>query len=598
MARLYEMPDGSTHEFESDEVATRAYKAWQKQFGKDTSPAKKDEPVPKVEPDLAEKIAAFPVTRFALGASAPIRGALELLPDALGGDWVRENNKQLDRLIERGKEAYPEAVNAAGSVANFGGEALSPMFLKAAKVLGPAKSGKKLLGQGALVGGMAGLTSPTGTTGLERAQQGLEGAVLGGVATPVAAALAKGATNMVAPLFSKSAADRAAARIATKVSGDRAEQVAAALRTAPADETAAQAAAKVKSSEFSALEPLVKGRKASEFDAAADAQELARANLLKTVTPDLAAAEAARDALAQPYYQRAFRSRVNIDQPLVDLLERMPRGVIEAAREMARVDGRNFVLSTSTPNPKISGESMHYIKRALSDIANSADPTKGVGRDAQNAARGVLSDFVNYFERKVPDYALARGLYAQGSAPVNQAKVLQEMTSVLSSPTGGERVAPFLNVLGRGEQALLKKSTGFPRYESGDLQKLLTTSQYDIVEQVANQLRRDADLARRAESGAKSALGSLRATEMQGVRAPSLLDAKFSILNRLLNLVEGLGAEKSERALASMMLPGGGPKLGGLMQAHINNPYGFRSAASRYQGPLIQHAVEPSQPTE
>src|SRR3990167_10054996 len=54
------------------------------------------------QPDIAERIAGNPVTRFALGAASPILGAAQLGAEALGFEGVTEHLKQLEEIKRRG----------------------------------------------------------------------------------------------------------------------------------------------------------------------------------------------------------------------------------------------------------------------------------------------------------------------------------------------------------------------------------------------------------------------------------------------------------------------------------------------------------------
>jgi hypothetical protein len=111
------------------------------------------------------------------------------------------------------------------------------------------------------------------------------------------------------------------------------------------------------------------------------------------------------------------------------------------------------------------------------------------------------------------------------------------MMKVLEQPGGGERVMPFLNVLGRGETALLKKTTGFPRYESGDLRKVLTPEQMTAVDDAASQMTRDIRISDQASTG-REALFDVLSDNMKMLRLPSLISFKVAIANDMLNKVE------------------------------------------------------------
>ena len=306
--------------------------------------------------------------------------------------------------------------------------------------------------------------------------------------------------------------------------------------------TAAQATAGFDRTAWQALNERVAGRTVAASDykyATQEAQEAARQAGIKAVTPDLKASIAARDLIAQPYYQAADSAIVPLDPPMMTLFERMPAGTLEAAAQIAKMDGRPFILNAQPGQalPEVTGETLHYIKRALSDMANAAPSVKGVGRDTQTAARGVLNDFVKEFETRVPDYAMARAVYADLSKPVNQAEVLESMMKVLEQGGGGERVLPFLNVLGRGEQALLKKSTGFARYEAGDLRKVLTPEQMAAVDDVVSQLTRDIKISEQAKTG-REALRDVLVNNLSLFRLPTTLNLKGTVTNEILNKVE------------------------------------------------------------
>jgi hypothetical protein len=111
------------------------------------------------------------------------------------------------------------------------------------------------------------------------------------------------------------------------------------------------------------------------------------------------------------------------------------------------------------------------------------------------------------------------------------------MMKVLDQPGGGERVMPFLNALGRGETALLKKSTGFPRYETGDLSKVLTPQQMSAVDDAVSQMTRDIRISDQAATG-RDALRDVLADNMKMLRLPSLINFKVAATNAMLDTIE------------------------------------------------------------
>jgi hypothetical protein len=309
------------------------------------------------------------------------------------------------------------------------------------------------------------------------------------------------------------------------------------------DVTPAQATEGIGKTAWQALNERVSGRTVSSADfkyITQEAQEAARKAGIKSVTPDLAASIRQREAMSKPFYEAADKAVVTIDDPLRTIFNRLPEGTLNKAAEIAKMEGKPFITNIDTPQgqiSEISGESMHYIKRALSDIANAPAAAQGAGRDTQAAARSVLDDFVKAFEARVPAYAEAREIFKDLSKPVNQAKVLDTMMKVLEQPGGGERVLPFLNALGRGETALLKKSTGFPRYETGDLSKVLTPQQMEAVDSAVSQMTRDISISAQASNG-REAMRDVLLNNLKLMRLPSFIDLRAAVSNKLLDTIE------------------------------------------------------------
>lgn len=300
------------------------------------------------------------------------------------------------------------------------------------------------------------------------------------------------------------------------------------------------------------------------------AQEAARKAALKDITPDLDAAIKARASAAKPFYEAADKAVVAIDQDLADVITRMPEGTLAQAANIAKMEGRPFIMGKTAPAQmvetgvldaagrpvmrevpgeaaQITGESLHYIKRALGDVAYGV-PTTQAGRDAQLAARKLLSDFTTVFETKVPDYAAARRVFSEKSAPVNQAQVLREMLSVLEKPGGGERIGPFLNVLGRGEEAMLKRAggRGGPRFEA--LSEVLTPDQLAKVKDIAKQLETETAIGKQVTEGQQRATQLIK-DELPNLRVPNVFSWMITTTNRVL---DALGARVGKRTMETL----------------------------------------------
>lgn len=319
------------------------------------------------------------------------------------------------------------------------------------------------------------------------------------------------------------------------------------------------------------VQPTVDTRAAIEA-----AQESARRTTIKGVTPDLEAAVNARRTASKPLYEAADKAVVPIDAELSNVIARMPEGTLTKAAEIAKMEGRPFIIGKTAPaqmvetgvldvagNPvtrevpgqtaEITGESLHYVKRALSDIAYGQTALTGAGRDTQLAARGLLNDYVKVFETKVPEYGQARQIFSDLSAPVNQAQVLKEMASVLEKPGGGERIGPFLNVLGRGEQAMLKRAGGRGGIRFESLNEVLTPDQLAKVRDVAKQLETDAAIGQQITAGQQRASDLIK-DELANYRIPNPLNTLITAANKVLDMLGTKVGNKTIQKLATASL--------------------------------------------
>jgi len=303
--------------------------------------------------------------------------------------------------------------------------------------------------------------------------------------------------------------------------------------------------------------------------------EAARMSTIKGVTPDIDAAVTARRMASKPLYEAADTAVVPIDTDLLSIISRMPNGTLAKAAEIAKMEGRPFIMGASKPAtviptgvldaagqpitkqtaaeiPEITGESMHYIKRALGDIAYGPTATTGIGQDAQRAARTLLDDYVKVFETKVPEYGQARQIFSDMSAPVNQAQVLKEMVSVLEKPGGGERIGPFLNTLGRGEEAMLKRAggRGGPRFEA--LNEVLTPDQLKVVKEVAKELETQASVGKQISQGQQRATELLK-DELPNYRLPNVFNVIATTANKFLDT---LGVKVGKKTLIELAKAG------------------------------------------
>jgi hypothetical protein len=286
------------------------------------------------------------------------------------------------------------------------------------------------------------------------------------------------------------------------------------------------------------------------------AQEIGRQTTLKAITPDIEQAVTLRAQTADPFYKAADKAVATVDDTLKNIFDRMPSSVLNDAMEIAKIEGKPFNIPKIKGQPlsvnvgdNLTGQQMHYIKRALSDKAYGSEAATGLGRDAQSATRSLLDEYLNAFETKIPPYGEARRLYSEMSAPVNQAQVLKEMASVLQSTGGKERITPFLNVLTRGEKAMLKRAggRGAPRYEA--LSEVLTPEQIKIVNSVADDLKAGAEAAEQSTLGQKRFVDLVK-EEIPNLRIPNVFSIFATTTNSALSRLDSRIGKKTMAELA------------------------------------------------
>lgn len=161
---------------------------------------------------------------------------------------------------------------------------------------------------------VGGSTSGAATAAAINLDDADTGAVVGGILPPVVSGLGK-AVKAIRPAlhgfdetFLPGGTRRSAGRIASTVAGDKADEITTLLRKGAAGETAGQATTDAGSAEFAALQAFAKSKLPSQYEAVAEGQEAARRALLASVTPDEAAARAARGKITDPMRETALKA--------------------------------------------------------------------------------------------------------------------------------------------------------------------------------------------------------------------------------------------------------------------------------------------------
>jgi hypothetical protein len=340
---------------------------------------------------------------------------------------------------------------------------------------------------------------------------------------------AKGAGNVVDAITGESAAVRAGtlARNALTEEGRTPQNLAAAqnaLANAQPGMTVRQALADVNSPQIQYLGETVQAKtapgRALSIEKAQEAERMAR---LQGATPDLRSAEAMRGNVSDPLYAAATQPTTAVNVlPLTQQVDSLLAANPGNAKLVSALNQVKTGLEASTNAQQVSSV-LDNIKQLISDKDN-----KFIVKNLVNVK--------NTIEQALPGYQQAQRVFAAASPPVNQAKVLGAMQQVLTQPLGvGERAGPFMTALGRGENALLKKSTGAARYD--DLSQVLTPQQMGVVKGVESELKRNAEIVRQTQAGADAMKIILEANQSK-FRLPSFLDVKVTVTNQMLDILK------------------------------------------------------------
>ena len=347
------IPDGTP-----DEAIKARIKAIRAEQFVRSKPGPAVDPVPQFEREAqetlsvtpAELIAANPVVRTLTSAAKPVLSVASKIEGLWGGTGNRDRTRTLEGMQERGNAAL--RFGPAGTAADIAGAFLSPVGLGALK-LPQAASAMGRIGQGAAIGGIAGATSdPDATLGHAATGMAMGAAIPGAV--ELGGALARGGRNLVDPWLpggAKRVAGRNAVLAAQK--GDKLDQVIKALRTAEPDVpnaplTAGEAAVPAQSTEFSALQEVVRPKQSTIYNDLVTAQNDARVAAVRSVGQDkyaLDTAKALRGANAEQNYGPIMQNRISPTPP-EEMLARSLAGK-EASKASALQDQGRFATQAT-----------------------------------------------------------------------------------------------------------------------------------------------------------------------------------------------------------------------------------------------------------
>lgn len=421
---------------------------------------------------------------------------------------------------------------------------------------------------------------------------GLYGGMFG-VGVPVVGRAAKSGIGYVEDWAKGNLGKVQAANVARAAAGDQLPAIRTALQNAPSDITASQAAVGVNKPTFAALGELGATRDQSGFYYnLAKQQEAQRAGMLSGVTPNLQSAETARNA-TKAMYPAAFAANREAQaaatvgptrgefvvlnpstgegyyKPAPPLSPKLPPAVAKLAdepimsaaakdaAEVIRIDPRisDQLRQEIGANPLMSTQGLHAMKEAIEAQIKNPSPTAALSKYSESSLKIIRSRLVKAIEESDKGYAAAREAFAKASVPVNQSNVLTGLQETLANTAGGaERVTPFTNALGRGEESLLKKAGIDTRFQKG-VSDVLTPQQMLTVNEVRNQLLRDQTLAGQVTSGA-GGLQQILGEQGNRFRLPNLFNQKVALANKFLEVAEKYLSRDSMKAISEGMKSG------------------------------------------
>lgn len=531
-----------------------------------------------------ERVAAAPMTRFAVGAAAPVIGGMQLLRNMGGADNAQVgpfSNPSIQQLEEMKRAGGADGFDAMGLAGNI----LSPVGLKVAKTLKPAASVAGRAAQGAAIGTGFGASAPV-TNGGENywsdkaVQTGVGGAI--GVGIPLALdlsvaganALRHGYRGAIEPFFQKGR-DMAEGRKYVSTAGERAQEMANALRNPTSsvpgyNPTTAEVAASLPASLSQAGREEMAGLQANVSQnyprriPVEQGQNKALVDSIRGITsgegfdnpvmPAMRAAELVRGANADPLYGAAGKQVLPINNTSFQTLMQRPNmeKAITRAQELAAEKGTPFSIGKDVFGQlkPLTVDNMQMIKMGLDDLAKNPERF-GIGASEQKAILGTKEAFTTWLEKESPTWAKARGTYAGDSFPIDQMKIGNALEEKLTSALQGDtKLNPTQFASSLRESANIpQKSTGAPRYTR--LEDALRPQNMQTVNNVSD------TLANRALAADLGRAGSSRAAELTGtpdIILPPTLSHTGMALRFAARLLQGQGTSRMDQEMARDML--------------------------------------------
>lgn len=255
------------------------------------------------------------------------------------------------------------------------------------------------------------------------------------------------------------------------------------------------------------------------------AQRAARIKALQGIGQDEIALEnaiAARSNNARDVYGAVNDKVFTGSDDLKNLLGRARAGgALTEAQKIAEIEGRKFSIPVindmqhaafapevlplareTLMNPGIPQEPLReVIGQAikggdLHTVKMGIDQAIGSAQGHQKAALVQLkNEFIDWLGKQSPEYLAANAKYAADSRPINQMKIAQKLTDVLTGPAYAHGAEPGQAI--SGYMRALKNAPSIAKQETGmrqPLNKIFEKGQLSTIKQVARELAKDVDL--------------------------------------------------------------------------------------------------------
>lgn len=410
------------------------------------------------------------------------RGVRQYLPEAIGG----LSNEQIAEARRLDQPLMNTGAGLAGNIVGNVGMAIPAAFVPGANTA---------LGSAA-IGAAYGALQP-GVDAAERLKNTGIGAAAGAV-VPVAQTAYRVGKSLIDPLY-EGGRQQILGRALRQTAGGQVDEAMRNLRSAqelvPGSAPTAGQAAGVPS--IAALERAAMAANpnaSNQLVARQAAQNEARIAALQGVTPDVAAAQAARQQTAGALYDQARQAGFDpatleqIGPQVAQLMQRVPDDLVAQARQLAQVAGEPISDMGSV-------QGAHYLKKAIDSRISQA--VRAGDNETARAFQGLQNEYLSVLDQLNPAYQQARQTYAQMSGPINQGQILEEVGRRSTNFRGDITPSAFNRAI---QDRTAQTVTGQPR---ATMQGALTPDQLQTLQNIQSDLLR-ADFANTAGRGVGS----------------------------------------------------------------------------------------------